>query len=344
MRKGADGGEGFRAPLPLFRYVGDVTLDELLADFRGVLGSPFPTGGGAVDVAIQNASRSRATGVEGLVSLQIYDAQKRVSDVREKHLCVLPPVAVDISREAWLGRLLEARERARAKEKDGLCPNDVFPAENIEATFGDGSTDLLLDGAELLARFAALIDRICDDGASLRLQALEALLAKRGSRTLAEAVRARLDGGLREGNFFRRDMYAGLLAAMIGPDAIPDLLAAAAAELLDDQDSLQGTLWRLYDAYPEECRFHALAFARSTDASRQRAGVHALTFLPAREDDARDVLVAALAHGDEETRLEAVRMVAGSAWGALASIAAVLEQLAERDPSSRIRDAARRSK
>jgi hypothetical protein len=65
-------------------------------------------------------------------------------------------------------------------------------------------------------------------------------LAACGDTALVPRLQEVLDRFLDQGNFYGRDLIAGVLAGIAGVAALPVLLRASARDLGDDQDGLQG--------------------------------------------------------------------------------------------------------
>ncbi|WP_406066428.1 HEAT repeat domain-containing protein [Micromonospora sp. NBC_00860] len=140
-------------------------------------------------------------------------------------------------------------------------------------------------------------------------------LAASGDTTLVPRLREVLDRFLDEGNFYGRDLIAGVLAGIEGVAALPVLLRASARDLGDDQDSLQAEIIELLHADQATSRRVVRDFAMGDTPELRRVGLWALGFVV----DAQDVelLAAAVTDADPEIRSMAVGSIpdpAGDDW------------------------------
>lgn len=140
-------------------------------------------------------------------------------------------------------------------------------------------------------------------------------LAECGDTTLVPRLQEVLDRFLDGGNFYGRDLIAGVLAGIEGVAALPVLLQASARDLGDDQDSLQAEIIELLHADRSASRCVVRDFATGETPELRRVGLWALGFVV----DAQDVelLAAAVTDADPEIRSMAVGSIpdpAGDDW------------------------------
>jgi HEAT repeat protein len=121
-----------------------------------------------------------------------------------------------------------------------------------------------------------------------------------GDRTLAPELAAALHRYLDERNFYGRDLIAGVLAGVLGIEALPELLRASARDLGDDQDSLHAEIIDLLQSDPAGARPVVRALAADPDAGLRRIGLWALGFVTEAQD--ADLLLAAAADSDPRIR------------------------------------------
>lgn len=129
-------------------------------------------------------------------------------------------------------------------------------------------------------------------------------LANSGDLSLVPALEETLTRFLDAGDFYGRDLVAGILAGIAGPTALPTLLRAAARDLGDDQDGLSADIAGLLDADPAAGRAAADGFAQSADPALRRVGLWALGFVV--DDGDAAPFETALADPDPEVRSLAV--------------------------------------
>ncbi|MET8197886.1 HEAT repeat domain-containing protein [Micromonospora taraxaci] len=156
-----------------------------------------------------------------------------------------------------------------------------------------------------------------------------------GDTALVPRLREVLDRFLDEGNFYGRDLIAGVLAGIEGMASLPVLLRASARDLGDDQDSLQAEIIELLHADRATSRRVVRDFATSETPELRRVGLWALGFVIEAQDV--ELLASAMTDVDPEIRSMAVGSIpdpAGndSAFGALV--------LAMRDLNEQVRASA----
>ncbi|WP_203989331.1 HEAT repeat domain-containing protein [Virgisporangium aurantiacum] len=125
-------------------------------------------------------------------------------------------------------------------------------------------------------------------------------LAESGDRTLVPLLEAALARFLDDGNFYGRDLIAGVLAGIEGPSALPVLLRASARDLRDDQDSLGSEIIGLLQTDRAVGRTTAREFAALDAPELRRVGLWALGFVVEPGD--LDVLAPAMADPDPRIR------------------------------------------
>ncbi|MBQ0977954.1 MULTISPECIES: HEAT repeat domain-containing protein [Micromonospora] len=140
-------------------------------------------------------------------------------------------------------------------------------------------------------------------------------LATSGDTTLVPRLREVLDRFLDEGNFYGRDLIAGVLAGIEGVAALPVLLRASARDLGDDQDSLQAEIIELLHADRATSRRVVRDAATGDTPELRRVGLWALGFVVEAQDV--ELLAAAVTDADPEIRSMAVGSIpdpAGDDW------------------------------
>ncbi|MET7747774.1 HEAT repeat domain-containing protein [Micromonospora sp. NPDC005367] len=192
-------------------------------------------------------------------------------------------------------------------------------------------------------------------------------LAASGDISVVPQLRQALDRFLDEGNFYGRDLIAGVLAGIEGVAALPTLLRASAHDLGDDQDGLQAEIVELLHAHRAASRPIVLDCITGDTPELRHVGLWALGFMaeaqdiellaatsidsdpkvrsmavgsipdPATNDRAFDVLVTALRDLDEQVRVVAASSL--SAAAGRADAVAPLVALAD-DQSARVRSTA----
>ena len=123
-------------------------------------------------------------------------------------------------------------------------------------------------------------------------------LATCGDVALVPRLHEALNQFLDEGNFYGRDLIAGILAGIQGTAALAVLLRASSRDLGDDQDSLQTEIIELLHTDPAAGRRTALEFATGDTPELRLVGLWALGFVP----DAQDVELLASAATDADPR------------------------------------------
>jgi HEAT repeat protein len=136
------------------------------------------------------------------------------------------------------------------------------------------------------------------------IEPVVAALTACGDVALVPRLHEALDQFLDQGNFYGRDLIAGILAGIQGPAALAVLLRASARDLGDDQDSLQTEIIELLRADPVTGRRTAFEFVNGDTPQLRLAGLWALGFVV----DARDVelLAAAATDADATVRSTAI--------------------------------------
>ncbi|WP_330440585.1 HEAT repeat domain-containing protein [Micromonospora sp. NBC_00821] len=140
-------------------------------------------------------------------------------------------------------------------------------------------------------------------------------LTASGDTALVPRLREVLDRFLDEGNFYGRDLIAGVLAGIEGMAALPVLLRASARDLGDDQDSLQAEITELMHADRATSRRAVRDFATSDTPELRRVGLWALGFVVEPQD--AQLFAAAMTDADPEIRSMAVGSIpdpAGEDW------------------------------
>ncbi|WP_433262189.1 HEAT repeat domain-containing protein [Micromonospora vinacea] len=140
-------------------------------------------------------------------------------------------------------------------------------------------------------------------------------LAASGDTALVPRLREVLDRFLDEGNFYGRDLIAGVLAGIEGVAALPVLLLASARDLGDDQDSLQAEIIELLHADRAASRHVVFDFATGETPELRRVGLWALGFVVEAQDV--ELLATAVTDADPEIRSMAVGSIpdpAGDDW------------------------------
>lgn len=157
-------------------------------------------------------------------------------------------------------------------------------------------------------------------------------LATSGDTALVPRLREALDRFLDEGNFYGRDLIAGVLAGIDGVAALPVLLRASARDLGDDQDGLQSEIVELLHLDPSASRRVVGDLATSDRPELRRVGLWALGFVVETADV--ELLAAAVTDTDPEIRSMAVGSMPDPAGDDRAFGALVL---ALRDPNQQVR-------
>ncbi|MEO3744390.1 HEAT repeat domain-containing protein [Plantactinospora sp. B5E13] len=147
-----------------------------------------------------------------------------------------------------------------------------------------------------------------DDGFGEAMAVVDALVAS-GDRGLVPRARAALLTFLDDRNFYGRDLMAQLLAGLLGPEALPILLDAAARDLGDDQDSLAAEIVDLLQGHRAVARSVVLRYATDPDPTRRREGLWALGFVVDVAD--LDLLASAAVDPDPEIRSVALGSLGG---------------------------------
>ncbi|CCH19779.1 hypothetical protein MILUP08_44656 [Micromonospora lupini str. Lupac 08] len=162
--------------------------------------------------------------------------------------------------------------------------------------------DLMIDsrGAlEAVVRHAVELEDDYDDVAPT----VTALTAS-GDTTLVPRLQEVLARFLDEGNFYGRDLIAGVLAGIEGVAALPVLLRASARDIGDDQDGLQAEIIDLLHADRAASRRVVRDFVTGDSPELRRVGLWALGFVVEAQDV--ELLTAAVTDADPKVRSMAV--------------------------------------
>ncbi|GGO14247.1 HEAT repeat domain-containing protein [Micromonospora parathelypteridis] len=159
-----------------------------------------------------------------------------------------------------------------------------------------------------------------------------AALTASGDTALVPRLQEVLDRFLDEGNFYGRDLIAGVLAGIEGVAALPLLLRASARDLGDDQDSLQAEIIELLHTERATSRRVVRNLATGDTPELRRVGLWALGFVVEAQDV--DLLAAAVTDADPEIRSMAVGSIPDPAGDDRAFAALVL---ALRDLNEQVR-------
>ncbi|MEU7804007.1 HEAT repeat domain-containing protein [Micromonospora arborensis] len=154
-------------------------------------------------------------------------------------------------------------------------------------------------------------------------------LTECGDTALVPRLQEVLHRFLDEGNFYGRDLIAGVLAGIEGAAALPVLLRASARDLGDDQDSLHAEIIELLHADRATGRRVVRDFAAGDKPELRRVGLWALGFVVEAQDVA--LLAAAVTDADPEIRSMAVSSIpdpAGDDW-AFGALVVALRDLNE---------------
>ncbi|MEU1398380.1 HEAT repeat domain-containing protein [Micromonospora zamorensis] len=140
-------------------------------------------------------------------------------------------------------------------------------------------------------------------------------LATSGDTALVPRLQEALHRFLDEGNFYGRDLIAGVLAGIEGVAALPVLLRASACDLGDDQDGLQAEIIELLHADRAISRRVVRDIATGDTPELRRVGLWALGFVVEAQDV--QLLAAAVTDADPAIRSMAVGSIpdpAGDDW------------------------------
>ncbi|MFG2059127.1 HEAT repeat domain-containing protein [Micromonospora sp. NPDC048930] len=131
-----------------------------------------------------------------------------------------------------------------------------------------------------------------------------------GDITLVPHLTEALDRFLDEGNFYGRDLIAGVLAGIHGVAALPALLRASARDLADDQDSLQAEIIDLLHGDRPAARRAVLELVTGNALELRREGLWALGFVAEAQDV--ELLAAATTDADPKIRSVAIASIPDS--------------------------------
>jgi hypothetical protein len=163
-------------------------------------------------------------------------------------------------------------------------------------------------------------------------------LGKPAHKDLAPRVRLHLEAAVNAGEAYDRDVFAEILAGMLGVAALPHLIQAGSVDLGDDKDSFNAVVWPLLDEAPDLAREQLVAAARQPAFLGQAA--HLITFLPPKSDASLDIVLSALSHSDEATSEQAAADLRGSDWVKFPEARSRIEQLVTSHTSPAVRAAA----
>ncbi|MFF2774503.1 hypothetical protein ACFVU3_06310 [Streptomyces sp. NPDC058052] len=105
-------------------------------------------------------------------------------------------------------------------------------------------------------------------------------IAAGGDRALLPRLESELDRAVAERNGYARELLGGVLAAVGGPDTLPVLVRASAADLGDDQDGLATEIVDLVQADPKTAERVLRPLAGDDDLTIANRADWALRFLP----------------------------------------------------------------
>ncbi|MFE2558843.1 hypothetical protein OG361_32955 [Streptomyces sp. NBC_00090] len=132
-------------------------------------------------------------------------------------------------------------------------------------------TDLLTRLTEMLDDLDADVDETID---------LADEIAASGDAGLLPRLQAELDRALTERNAYARELLGGVLAALGGPEALPDLIRASAVDLGDDQDGLAAEIVELVQSDPKTADRVLRPLTDDDDLTVANRADWALRFLP----------------------------------------------------------------
>lgn len=132
-------------------------------------------------------------------------------------------------------------------------------------------TDLLTRLTEMLDDLDADVDETID---------LADEIAASGDAGLLPRLQAELDRALTERNAYSRELLGGVLAALGGPEALPDLIRASAVDLGDDQDGLAAEIVELVQSDPKTADRVLRPLTDDDDLTVANRAEWALRFLP----------------------------------------------------------------
>ncbi|WP_318209694.1 MULTISPECIES: hypothetical protein [unclassified Streptomyces] len=131
---------------------------------------------------------------------------------------------------------------------------------------------------DLLTRLTAMLDDLDADVDETIDLADE--IAASGDAGLLPRLQAELDRALTERNAYARELLGGVLAAIGGPEALPNLIRASAVDLGDDQDGLAAEIVDLVQADPKAARELLQPLTEDDDLSVANRADWAMRFLP----------------------------------------------------------------
>ncbi|WP_329620250.1 hypothetical protein OG357_06655 [Streptomyces sp. NBC_01255] len=132
-------------------------------------------------------------------------------------------------------------------------------------------TDLLTRLTEMLDDLDADVDETID---------LADEIASSGDAGLLPRLQAELDRALTDRNAYARELLGGVLAAIGGPEALPELIRASAVDLGDDQDGLAAEIVDLVQADPNTAGRVLRPLTEDDDLSVANRAEWALRFVP----------------------------------------------------------------
>ncbi|GGY37391.1 hypothetical protein [Streptomyces omiyaensis] len=105
-------------------------------------------------------------------------------------------------------------------------------------------------------------------------------IAAGGDRALLPRLESELDAAVAERNGYARELLGGVLAALGGPETLPVLVRASAADLGDDQDGLAAEIVDLVQADPKTAERVLRPLTGADDLTIAHRADWALRFLP----------------------------------------------------------------
>ncbi|HEX6683205.1 MAG TPA: hypothetical protein VF062_10435 [Candidatus Limnocylindrales bacterium] len=154
------------------------------------------------------------------------------------------------------------------------------------------------------------------------IMALTRELGQPAQAAAAPVVRERLALAVRGERpySYDRDVWAEVLAGMVGILALPDLLDAGTVDLGDDRDGFYAVTWELLDSAPDAAAGFLIEAAGAPDPRLRHEALYLATFLPPRQGPLLDALIAGLGDPDAEVGERVRFCVEGSGWQELPEV------------------------